>query len=91
MLTNTCVACSVSPGGAGPITSAAACRRLAGSGRTPAIIGAITLSKDGSGWAAPRLSGTLQRSNSRSKTDSEPKKKHDISTKPSTRPSQVCR
>ena len=37
-----------------------------------------------------RLRATAQRSISRSNTDSEPKKNATISTKPSTRPNQVC-
>src|SRR5688500_12039947 len=47
-------------------------------------------SKDGIGCGSKRVSGIDQRSISRSNTDSEPKKKHIISTWPSTRPNQVC-
>ena len=48
------------------------------------------VSKDGIGCGAKRDDGIAQRSISRSNTDSEPKKNTTISTKPSTRPNQVC-
>jgi|GEM_PF-4657096 len=52
--------------------------------------GRSTLSNDGIGCGSKRDSGTVQRSNLRSNTDSEPKKNAAISTKPRTRPNHVC-
>jgi hypothetical protein len=74
----------------GPFTRPRACSMLCGVGFMSWKTGSSILSKDGMGCGAKRDSGIAQRSISRSNTDSEPKKKTTISTKPSTRPNQVC-
>ena len=60
-----------------------------GWGFSCAYTGCSSLSKLGIGCGSKRVSGIAQRSISRSNTDSAPKKKEAISTKPSTRPVQV--
>ncbi|CKR90172.1 Uncharacterised protein [Mycobacterium tuberculosis] len=73
----------------GPLTRLRACSMLWALGFMSWKTGSSILSNDGMGCGSKRVEGIAQRSISRSNTDSEPKKKTAISTKPSTRPNHV--
>src|SRR6185503_1951280 len=81
---------AVSFSGSGAVTRFAASSRWSVSGSViMAKRDARIESNDGIGCGSMRVSGSDQRSISRSKTDSEPKKNATMSTKPSVRPNQV--
>src|SRR6187402_232536 len=81
---------AVSFSGSGCDTRFAACARWSASGSVIVAKRAARMeSNDGMGCASMRVSGSDQRSISRSNTDSDPKKNATMSTKPSVSPNQV--